>query len=368
MQQGWPKMVNNLMLQGDDNALLLALIAPFQVTLVAQGKVVVDTAYPFSDTVVVTITDPTVAYTFAIRIPGWATNATASINGKNVLPHQQPANGTLFNVRIGIQSTTTIMLDLGPEVRVETGWGNTGKLATSPVSYTPAGAVVPSTSQTDFVLSGGAGWSADPARKTTDIRSGGPGSHGLITFAHMLTGLGHNVSGFQLSFRYVCGYGPRGPLPGKQGPTVSVSFVDAKTGSVLGVGWTSKPLQNYSYDQGDPFSPPVTATVTGLDVDNWGPIAVRLDIANNDRNLQLDDGSISLKITWSAAVDPRPTPPPSPDLVPPTNAATVLRGPLVYSLLLTEQAQQVKTWAPFNNLDMNIVCSPTPLPPGMPSW
>jgi hypothetical protein len=67
-------------------------------------------------------------------------------------------------------------------------------------------------------------------------------------------------------------------------------------------------------------------------------------------------------VTWSAAHAPGPEPPPFPSggyLIPPTNAVAVLRGPLVYSLVLEEQVKQVRAWEPFGNLDIDITTSST---------
>lgn len=61
-----------------------------------------------------------------------------------------------------------------------------------------------------------------------------------------------------------------------------------------------------------------------------------------------------IKIQWSAAVN-LPAFPPA-EIKQPTNAIAVLRGPLLYSLYLEEQCSGVvKTWAPFNNTDINLV-------------
>eukprot|EP00404_Azadinium_spinosum_P014166 CAMPEP_0180518150 /NCGR_PEP_ID=MMETSP1036_2-20121128/54933_1 /TAXON_ID=632150 /ORGANISM="Azadinium spinosum, Strain 3D9" /LENGTH=111 /DNA_ID=CAMNT_0022530267 /DNA_START=130 /DNA_END=461 /DNA_ORIENTATION=- len=59
-------------------------------------------------------------------------------------------------------------------------------------------------------------------------------------------------------------------------------------------------------------------------------------------------------IGWSSETAPGPHDPPQNYSVPPSNAAAVLRGPLLYALPLKEDISVVKVWPPFNNTDVNM--------------
>ena len=70
--------------------------------------VVVNTKYPFSDSLSTTITAAK-AFTFSVRIPAWATAGTISVNGKKATA-VAPVNG-LHSVKIAA-GTTNIVLNL----------------------------------------------------------------------------------------------------------------------------------------------------------------------------------------------------------------------------------------------------------------
>jgi hypothetical protein len=69
---------------GGPNGLELHLYAPG--TFTAAGRTVrVETAYPWSETVSLTVTDPADGpWTLALRVPAWCTNARLSVNGSLV--------------------------------------------------------------------------------------------------------------------------------------------------------------------------------------------------------------------------------------------------------------------------------------------
>ena len=76
----------------------------------------VDTSFPYEDQVRVTVTS-TEGMPLYLRIPGWATNAT--VNGAAT------TNGTMFKIDCKA-GATKVVLDLNPEVRLET-WFNGAK-------------------------------------------------------------------------------------------------------------------------------------------------------------------------------------------------------------------------------------------------
>jgi hypothetical protein len=61
-------------------------------------------------------------------------------------------------------------------------------------------------------------------------------------------------------------------------------------------------------------------------------------------------------VAWSATARPGPTPPtpPGPSVIPGTNAAAVLRGPILWTVHLEQRISAVvKTWEPFKNTDVS---------------
>jgi len=143
----------------------------------------------------------------------------------------------------------------------------------------------------------------------------------------------------------------------KNGSTLSVVLLDAANHSDVATLYTSPPLDAYSFDNFKGYSPPVDVDVRGLDVPNGRALYVALRFHNNERNLQVpidpEDG-LSVRITWAAAATTAAVPPP--DTGQATNAAAVLRGPLLYSLYLEQSCSGVvRTWASFNNTDVDLV-------------
>ena len=150
---------------------------------------------------------------FEVRVPGWATQATGTVNGAAT----KVKAGTMWAV--GCQAHTTIRLNLNPEIRLEYGWGQ--NISQVLVPYSPQGASVPSASDDDWALFGGA--AVVPSREPglRDIRSGDPGQHSLAVLDAVLMGEQHYVTEVHLQFQYVCGYSGHQP-----GPTLRVVLLD----------------------------------------------------------------------------------------------------------------------------------------------
>ena len=386
LQQGWPKLVSNTVMEKPPATadapptLVLALLAPVEATLRgAHLRVVTD--YPFGDNATVFVTG---SATLQLRIPAWATRATVAVNGGAAAA---AANGTMFEVDATAGPSTVVQLELNPAVVVETGWGLRAANASSPVDYAAGGAPVPTALEDDWELGGiasdaslrarattaqlrsateepepnGAGWTPSKDKSfTADLRSGNPGEVNTAVVGHPVWGaaspaakLAHGIARVQLSFRYVAGYTGS---PDKKGSTVAVVLLDAANKSDVATLWTSLPLTNYSFDRFSGYSPPVHVDADGLSVPNGRALLVALRFTNNERNLQLPldpAGGFGVQITWAAqATDVAVRPP---KLGAATNAAAVLRGPLLYSLYLEETCTGVvKTWSPFNNTDIDL--------------
>ncbi|KAF8892910.1 hypothetical protein BD779DRAFT_1765810 [Infundibulicybe gibba] len=118
--QGWPKFISNAFLTTPDSKSLVHLyLGPFSTSVVLAGSnkvtAVVDTLYPFSDTLTTTIT-ATQAFTYQVRIPSWVVGGTISINGA-AAKALSPSNG-LQAVPVNA-GTTKFVLNLPASITTE---------------------------------------------------------------------------------------------------------------------------------------------------------------------------------------------------------------------------------------------------------
>ena len=198
-------------------------------------------------------------------------------------------------------------------IAVNQNWaGHPGMLVANivapPQPFDPSGpTTVPSDSSGDFDLQQGAsmggGRGDDESSGAANIRTGNPGGTGLIRIGTGLVGAGHAIDSIAMQFRYTAGYTP-GAGEKKQAAVVKVQILDLETSAVLKTIFTSQPLGDYSYDHFTQNSPPVVVKATGLSVPTDKPVIVALEVANNQRNLQIpvDDraGGFHLTVTWAA--------------------------------------------------------------------
>eukprot|EP00658_Telonema_sp_P-2_P007272 TRINITY_DN12710_c0_g1_i6.p1 TRINITY_DN12710_c0_g1~~TRINITY_DN12710_c0_g1_i6.p1 ORF type:complete len:627 (-),score=149.14 TRINITY_DN12710_c0_g1_i6:76-1956(-) len=118
--QGWPKFAHMAVYEHpSDNGIAVVLYAPMKVEIGSTGVVVeVETGYPFNDTVVVSVTNPTLdPVPLYLRVPGWADKAT--INGEEVCNGSMHMAGSVGPKRVN----QTFTLDLNPRIRLEE-WDN----------------------------------------------------------------------------------------------------------------------------------------------------------------------------------------------------------------------------------------------------
>jgi len=137
--QGWPKLAAAaLHTKPSDGGLVVALLLPVAATLPDGAKITVDTNYPLDDTVDVTLTVPSsgAATPLYVRVPGWADNATYSVGDG---ASQPAANGTFLSTTCAAGAAVTLHLALHPTIRVETGWGGAVGRRTNPAPNTTAG-------------------------------------------------------------------------------------------------------------------------------------------------------------------------------------------------------------------------------------
>ncbi|PIL24884.1 hypothetical protein GSI_12771 [Ganoderma sinense ZZ0214-1] len=118
--QGWPKFISNAFVTtADKTSLVHVYLGPYSVntTLANDNKVAVsvDTIYPFSDSLITTITADK-PFTYYVRIPSWASNGTIAINGEEPCA-VQPTDG-LQSIPVQAGSTN-FTLNLPAEITVE---------------------------------------------------------------------------------------------------------------------------------------------------------------------------------------------------------------------------------------------------------
>jgi len=113
--QGWPRFADMLFFTAPaDNGVAVGHIAPASAVLPDKtGNVATATSYPFDDRFTVTL-QSTISRPLYVRIPAWATKATATVNGSPVAV----TAGKMLAVAAAV-GTTTVAVDLNPEVRLE---------------------------------------------------------------------------------------------------------------------------------------------------------------------------------------------------------------------------------------------------------
>ena len=165
------------------------------------------------------------------------------------------------------------------------------------------GAIVPSSSLSDFNFADGASASGGPHDDLcsgANVRSGNPGAVSRIQLDHPLLAPGYEVAALHLSFRYAAGFTPP---PGKaaNASTVQLLLLDA-AGTATSL-YSSPPLGNYSYDHFKGYSPPIPISATDLHVANEKLLFIVLEVHNRARNLQIpiDDlrGGWNVSVTWN---------------------------------------------------------------------
>lgn len=102
----------------------MTLWAPGTTALTLPGggsaTVAVVTDYPFGDTASVTVTAP-MDTPVSLRIPGWADQATLSVNG--AAPQTLAGkNGTFVTMSTATAPSCTFTMDFAPSIRVDTRW------------------------------------------------------------------------------------------------------------------------------------------------------------------------------------------------------------------------------------------------------
>ncbi len=125
---GWPYFAEHLWLATADNGLAAALYAPSEVEAkVGQGSVVrisEDTFYPFGDLIDLTVwIEETVQFPLYLRIPGWASEVSISINGQELSIESRP--GSYAAIHRNWRNGDQVRLAFAPKIEVQT-WEKIG--------------------------------------------------------------------------------------------------------------------------------------------------------------------------------------------------------------------------------------------------
>jgi DUF1680 family protein len=136
MHQGWPKFVSHLWMRTPDQGLAAVAYAPCRVATEAGGqavRVVVETDYPFNETVTITVqTDTPVRFPLALRIPGWADGATIAVG--NAAPVAAAA-GTFHTIEQIWEGSTQLTLDLPMHVALQRRCNDSIAIERGPLLY-----------------------------------------------------------------------------------------------------------------------------------------------------------------------------------------------------------------------------------------
>jgi len=145
------------------------------------------------------------------------------------------------------------------------------------VHYNAAGSVVPSSTNGDFLCSGGASVISNP---TLSLRSGNPNE---VNSVYLTTGIQddtHPIDGLTLQYSYVTGYGSG------TGTNFTISLESANGADTT--IYNSPQLTDYSYDSCNTcYSPPVAVSKLGLGLSATSMVRVKFVFQDNSKNVQL---------------------------------------------------------------------------------
>jgi len=242
-----------------------------------------------------------------------------------------------------------IELNFAPEVRVEVGWGFVPTSKPTDVKYSSSGAAISSSSDGGFDLLG-AEIVGSKVPGTDDIRTGEPGENTSAVLNTFIVGEGHYLSSVSFSYQYIAGYAHN-----PDGPILSAVLIDAVTKKDVATVYTSPVLNEYAFAPFKGYSPSIQVDATGLKIPNGNVLQLALRFSNRKQNLQIlvNKTGFEAKVQWTSALSPQ-APAAAPEGPLPTNAAAILRGPLLYGIPLEEKVTVVKTWPTFNNTDVNL--------------
>jgi hypothetical protein len=176
MHQGWPKLVQSLWMATTGKGLAAVTYAPNEVRTMAGGvpvTLVEETEYPFRDTVRFTVTPASaVSFPLMLRIPGWATDVSLTVNGQSVT-----ASPTRGFARIDRQwkAGDAVVLRLPMTPRTSTWYRNSIAVERGPLVFSLR------LGEDWKKLTAGMGKPAPPPAADWEVRPTTPWNYGLVT-------------------------------------------------------------------------------------------------------------------------------------------------------------------------------------------
>ncbi len=137
MHQGWPKLVQSLWMLTPERGLAAVTYAPSEVRTVVAGDVAVtvteDTEYPFRDSVRLKVSPASpVTFPLLLRIPGWASTASAQVNGHSV---EAARAGSFLRIERRWSAGDAVVLSLSMPPRTSTWYRNSVALERGPLVF-----------------------------------------------------------------------------------------------------------------------------------------------------------------------------------------------------------------------------------------
>ena len=137
--QGWPKFVTSLWMRSADDGLVATLYSPCSVKTTVRGttvRVLEETEYPFRESVRVTLTpDAPLKFPLSMRIPGWANEATVTVNGKAAAEAVGVKAGEFLRMERTWQAGDVIELKLPMKPRVSRWFNQSVALERGPLVF-----------------------------------------------------------------------------------------------------------------------------------------------------------------------------------------------------------------------------------------
>lgn len=133
---GWPKYIQNSWAATPDGGLALIAYGPTIVTAMAGGTQVQineDTAYPFEEQIRLNVAlTNSAAFPLVLRIPGWCTNATVTVNGQ---PQTGISPGSFFRIQRTWTNDDKVVVNLPMPIQTLTGPSQSIAINRGPLVY-----------------------------------------------------------------------------------------------------------------------------------------------------------------------------------------------------------------------------------------
>lgn len=135
MHQGWPKLATHLWMRSEDGLVVL-VYAPCIISTEVAGvpvRVEVQTQYPFREDVAIHVScERPVQFALRLRIPGWAQEATVTVDDEASEPVQA---GTLWTIERLWNTPASIRLHLSMPIRTQTRYMDSVAIERGPLVY-----------------------------------------------------------------------------------------------------------------------------------------------------------------------------------------------------------------------------------------